>query len=410
MRQKDEPKAGAPMFPYAFEVVGLLGLVCTVLQAMVLGAWMRWASVDLVGQHLYAYYLFTYNIEYGLWVFDVQDVNYYGSCTGDCRPDGVGTWKIEDEAKCGRAMLAADRVCILFTGLRCSRNNRTPELAYCRDVFETTIFARDSTWAALVFALIAGLGCLFECVSRHRGSRNYPDKYKSMVFLGFSTLLWIGGAVSVGGTDRYEDEMGEYHKEFPEGSTPFGEISPKLAICLEGCRLARAAGIIAILGGLVAMLLQCYMCAKSCSGEEQTRAPAKQPPPQLPPRSRTYLTPRTFGAKLSTIRRHENQEPEAPAAEAEEAVERPGFARKLSSFLFGEQEPVADSEGVVVSIEPKAEGPADEKEMYHRIAAWYDKPENAALRARWGPYPKLEEFQAWPGFVRVTNAFLDADV
>ena len=77
-----------------------------------------------------------------------------------------------------------------------------------------------------------------------------------MVFLGFSTLLWIGGAVSVGGTDRYEDEMGEHHKEFPEGSTPFGEISPKLANCLEGCQLARAAGIIAILGGLVAMLLQ----------------------------------------------------------------------------------------------------------------------------------------------------------
>ena len=27
---------------------------------------------------------------------------------------------------------------------------------------------------------------------------------------------------------------------------------------------------------------------------------------------------------------------------------RPGFTRKLSSFLFGEQEPVAESEGVVV--------------------------------------------------------------
>ena len=35
-----------------------------------------------------------------------------------------------------------------------------------------------------------------------------------------------------------------------------------------------------------------------------------------------------------------------PEAEAEAAVERPGFTRKLSSFLFGEQEPAADSEGV----------------------------------------------------------------
>ena len=48
--------------------------------------------------------------------------------------------------------------------------------------------------------------------------------------------------------------------------------------------------------------------------------------------------------------------------------------------------------------------------MYNKIAAWYKQPENAALRARWGAYPDPEEFQTWPGFVRVTNAFLDATV
>ena len=32
---------------------------------------------------------------------------------------------------------------------------------------------------------------------------------------------------------------------------------------------------------------------------------------------------------------------------AVETAERPGFTRKLSSFLFGEQEQVAESEGVV---------------------------------------------------------------
>ena len=37
----------------------------------------------------------------------------------------------------------------------------------------------------------------------------------------------------------------------------------------------------------------------------------------------------------------------ATQAEQEELpVERPGFTRKLSSFLFGEEEPVAESEGV----------------------------------------------------------------
>ena len=156
-----------------------------------------------------------------------------------------------------------------------------------------------------------------------------------------STLLWIGGAVSVAGTVRYEDEMGERDKDV---------ISDKLATCLEGCQLARAAGGIAIVGGLVATLLQAF-CAKSGdSGEQQTVSapPMNDSSAKIPRRSTT-----AFAVNLSTIRRHEKQEPEAPAAEAEEAVERPpGFARKLSSFLFGEQEPV---EGVVVSIEPPSE-------------------------------------------------------
>ena len=47
------------------------------------------------------------------------------------------------------------------------------------------------------------------------------------------------------------------------------------------------------------------------------------------------------------------------------------------------------------------------EEMYKQIAAWYDAPENAALRATWGAYPEPDEFQTWPGFVAVTNAFLD---
>lgn len=59
--------------------------------------------------------------------------------------------------------------------------------------------------------------------------------------------------------------------------------------------------------------------------------------------------------------------------------------------------------------EPEPSAPNYE-EMYNQIAAWYNQPENAALRARWGAYPDPEELQTWPGFVRVTNAFLDATV
>ena len=47
--------------------------------------------------------------------------------------------------------------------------------------------------------------------------------------------------------------------------------------------------------------------------------------------------------------------------------------------------------------------------MYYRIAAWYNSAECDALRDAWGAYPEPEEFQTWPGFVTVTNAFLDRE-
>ena len=61
--------------------------------------------------------------------------------------------------------------------------------------------------------------------------------------------------------------------------------------------------------------------------------------------------------------------------------------------------------------EPEPQEPAAPKaeEMYNQIAAWYNAPENAALRATWGAYPEPDEFQTWPGFVAVTNAFLDRE-
>ena len=111
----------------------------------------------------------------------------------------------------------------------------------------------------------------------------------------------------------------------------------------------------------------------------------------------------------------------AAKAKAAETVERPGFTRKLSSFLFGEQEEEPTALAVAEAEEaPSAEQPPPPpapaepavpkaQEMYNRMAAWYDEPENAALRATWGAYPEPGEFQTWPGFVAVTNAFLDRE-
>ncbi len=44
------------------------------------------------------------------------------------------------------------------------------------------------------------------------------------------------------------------------------------------------------------------------------------------------------------------------------------------------------------------------------MASWYnsDAPESAALRAAFGAYPASPEtLESWPGFVAVTNAYLD---
>ena len=63
-------------------------------------------------------------------------------------------------------------------------------------------------------------------------------------------------------------------------------------------------------------------------------------------------------------------------------------------------------QGEIVAAEPAG---TDATTMYYRMASWYnDAPESAALRRVWGAYPAAPEtLEAWPGFVAVTNAFLD---
>ena len=48
------------------------------------------------------------------------------------------------------------------------------------------------------------------------------------------------------------------------------------------------------------------------------------------------------------------------------------------------------------------------QDVHGRMIDWYEAPAQAALRRRWGPFPtRPEELEAWPGFVAVTNAFMD---
>jgi hypothetical protein len=125
----------------------------------------------------------------------------------------------------------------------------------------------------------------------------------------------------------------------------------------------------------------------------------------------------------------------AAKAEGAETVELSSFStKKLTSFLFGEQEEALMEEEATIPVAPEGEEASTEQlppppprrwfsraepepepaapkaeDMYNRIAAWYNEPENAALRARCGAYPERDAFQTWPGFVAVTNAFLDRE-
>jgi hypothetical protein len=47
-------------------------------------------------------------------------------------------------------------------------------------------------------------------------------------------------------------------------------------------------------------------------------------------------------------------------------------------------------------------------EVHNEMARWYQAPQQAALHQTFGPFPPPDRFEAWPGFVPVTNAFMDA--
>ena len=49
------------------------------------------------------------------------------------------------------------------------------------------------------------------------------------------------------------------------------------------------------------------------------------------------------------------------------------------------------------------------REVHDQIARWYQAPQQAALHQMFGPFPPPDRFEAWPGFVPVTNAFMDAE-
>ena len=117
---------------------------------------------------------------------------------------------------------------------------------------------------------------------------------------------------------------------------------------------------------------------------------------------------------------NEKREPAAPAAEAEEArlatqaeeeipapVERPGFMGKLAWYLFGEEEPAAESEKrepaappIIVNSWPISPAESPREEPDEAATA----PESLETRA--SAKAKAAETAERPGFTRKLSSFL----
>ena len=187
----------------------------------------------------------------------------------------------------------------------------------------------------------------------------------------------------------------------------------------EESSVAVIVGTIAAAAFLLAVGAFCFYRRRKASmiykADERSSPPKFNPEPtELPPPEEATSSKEATAPEAVETRA-------AAKAKDAETSERPGFTRKLSSFLFGEQEEeeptalaVAEAEEAPSAEQPPPPTPAEPtapkaEEMYNQIAAWYNEPENAALRARWGAYPEPEDFQTWSGFVAVTNVFLDRE-
>ena len=132
--------------------------------------------------------------------------------------------------------------------------------------------------------------------------------------------------------------------------------------------------------------------------DEEATAEKTEVEESVEPSSFWKLTSFLFGE------REEAPTEEAPK-EAEEAATLPVFAEAEEEAT--EQPPPPPARRWFSSAEPEPHAPKAEA-TYSRMKDWYNEPENAALRSTWGAFPEADDFQAWPGFVAVTNAFLDA--
>ena len=296
------PSPDAPALKKAFVVIVLVGLFCVGAQAYALQeGLLHWAGFELEFVHDYPGFngtVFPIELTYDLNGFEI-------SMGGD---DPTRGWIKEGISKIdsGNNGLEYCERAILDT---CDWTCRGDE-SFCQDVRKPTIDARKLGWVALALAAVAVLGSgLMLC-------REQDEVKLRKAFLASSTLLLVGGAVGWTGADNYRSSLETLMKEVGDANQPES--------CMQGCQLSLSAGVLAIVVGalgIVSALAVRKQRETSAKPSDSVKTPPTPPPDPVPVATRSPAKPTTD-------------------PEADKAVERPGFTRKLSSFLFGEQEPV----------------------------------------------------------------------
>ena len=206
---------------------------------------------------------------------------------------------------------------------------------FCQDFLVITSQTRQMTYASLLIAVAVLLGFGWNYFVMIRQQQQNPSP---RVVAGLAALLTVGGVVGLAGTASYNETMGKLADDIKAQGA--GDT------CRWGCEMSRASSAIAAFGGLAVVALEVKM-----NPEAFKRGPAK--PDDAPP----ALAPAT---QQNEAKRQQTPvaKPKPLAEPPAEAGERPGFVRKLSSYVFGSeaegeigQEP-ATEESVAIEMEP----------------------------------------------------------
>ena len=405
------PKERGAEWRPAYALALAAALVVCIMQLLALLPNRHWSSVIFELDHdpfPWGINRIHWDVAYDLWGWVAVETKFWGS-----------SWKIKDKreaSSCSASVVTGPRG---LGGTACAARHA----------------ARAGTIICLALAFMVS-GALAKWFRNPAWTTR--GKSPEWRFMATGGALAVGGAAALSTALFYRSAHEKALSSSPRDELCSSDEDECGAVgCSQGCVNAIVGGALALFAGCAMAVYGCfvYACCQSKKDpiivnswpdspaaalpREASNDPTVPSAPPLPPLPAPSAPPhfRYREAECATpvavqVTRPEVARPVAGTSTAPFAtvvnvqrIVRGWSARGLQRLASwrSEQPPPPTTR----RAEPDPAAPNFE-EMYNQIAAWYNEPENAALRARWGPFPDPDEFQTWPGFVRVTNAFLDA--